>query len=173
MHSEIVLTLTGPDRVGVVEEVTSAVLGLGGNVTTSRMVRLGGEFAALMLVTVPQDRLSEVDSAFAQLTGEGYRIVSTATKPAEPRAGWVAYAVTVAGADHEGIVHGIAATMADAGINIESVETDVVEAPVTGSPLFTMNATVLVPPQLAEAEWTASLLDAGARSGVDVTVALA
>ncbi len=53
MRTDIVFTLTGTDRIGIVEEVTGVLLGLEGNVETSRMVRLGGEFALLMLVSLP------------------------------------------------------------------------------------------------------------------------
>jgi glycine cleavage system transcriptional repressor len=50
MRNHLVYTLTGSDRIGIVEEVTKMLLDHGGNVETSRMVRLGGEFAMLMLV---------------------------------------------------------------------------------------------------------------------------
>ena len=50
MQKTFVLTLTGPDRIGFVEKVTGLLLERGGNVETSRMARLGGEFAILMLV---------------------------------------------------------------------------------------------------------------------------
>ena len=56
MRTDIVMTLTGPDRVGIVEELTEALLGVRANVETSRMARLGGEFAVLMLVSVPSER---------------------------------------------------------------------------------------------------------------------
>ena len=47
----LVLTLTGPDRIGIVESVTGLLVARGGNVEMSRMARLGGEFAILMLVS--------------------------------------------------------------------------------------------------------------------------
>ena len=63
MRSTIVFTLTGSDRVGIVEEVTGVLLGLGGNVETSRMARLGGEFAMLVLLTLAAEKLGELDGA--------------------------------------------------------------------------------------------------------------
>src|SRR5690349_484048 len=61
MQRNFVLTLTGPDRIGVVETVTRLLLERGGNVETSRMARLGGEFAILMLVSVPSEQLTSID----------------------------------------------------------------------------------------------------------------
>ena len=53
MPKNIVLTLAGQDRIGIVERITKEVLNGGGNIVGSRMARLGGEFAMLMLVSVP------------------------------------------------------------------------------------------------------------------------
>jgi glycine cleavage system transcriptional repressor len=60
MQKNLVVTLTGQDRVGIVEQVTKKVLEYGGNVEASRMARLGGEFAVLMLVSIKADRLESL-----------------------------------------------------------------------------------------------------------------
>jgi len=174
MAASIVLTLTGPDRVGIVEEVTQALLALQGNVEGSRMARLGGEFAVLMLVSLPSERVAEMDGAFAKLVAEGYRIsTSTTEEAADKYAGWLPYRVSVTGADHEGIVHEIARGLSQQGISIESAETSTAAASTTGQPLFSMNALVLVPPQLDEASWMEALAEAGADANVDIEVSLA
>lgn len=58
MQTNFVLALTGPDRMGIVDEVMGLLLERGGNVETSRMARLGGEFAVLMLVSMPSEEFS-------------------------------------------------------------------------------------------------------------------
>jgi glycine cleavage system transcriptional repressor len=172
MRTDIVFTLTGTDRVGIVEEVTGAFLGLEGNVETSRMVRLGGEFALLMLVSLPAERFDELDSAVSTLVAEGYRVTTSPTRQAErPSGGWLPYQVTVTGADHEGIIHEIAGGLAKQGINIESMDTGTTEAPVSGAQLFSMTAVVLVPTTLAEDEWMTALAEAGDQANVDIEVA--
>lgn len=172
MRSNLVLTVTGADRVGIVEEVSKVLLDLGGNVETSRMARLGGEFAMLMLVSLSQEQLSALDDALADLTRRGYAVATATTQSGyeEAHPGWRPHRVEVQGADHEGIVHEIAAGLASAGISIESAETSTASAPVTGTPLFSMSALVMVPPQLDDAEWRAALEDAGRQSNVDVRV---
>lgn len=171
MSTGIVITLTGPDRVGIVEDVTRITLSFGGNVETSRMVRLGGEFAVLMLVSVPSaDR--DIEGAFAPLTAEGYRL--TISQTGKPSASASAlYTVEVVGADHEGIIHEIAAKLAAAGINIESMETGTVPSPITGTPLFAMKALIAVPAAIDEVGWMQALSAAGDAAGVDVTVTAA
>lgn len=171
MSSNIVFTLSGPDRVGLVEDVTRTFLELGGNVGTSRMTRLGGEFAMLVLVSLPEDSAEATEAAFQPFVDQGYRVTLTPARQVEAAYdGWAAYAVSVTGADHEGIVHEIAAQLSRAGINIESMETGATEAPVSGTPLFMMSAKVLVPPTLAEADWVAALDEAARRTGVDIEV---
>jgi glycine cleavage system transcriptional repressor len=172
MSTNVVFTLTGPDRIGIVEEVTRAFLDLGGNVGTSRMARLGGEFAILMLVELPENRASGLDSAFAPLVSQGYKVTvgQTDSAKADEHAGWLPYQVVVTGADHEGIVHEVAAGLSRLGINIESAETSTAAAPVSGAALFTMTAQVAVPPTLAETDWIAALSAAGDESNVDIEV---
>jgi len=168
MSTGIVITLTGPDRVGIVEEVTRITLGLGGNVETSRMVRLGGEFAVLMLTSMPAEE-SQVEAAFAPLVSQGYRLTVSATAPA-PASSVALYTVEVLGADHEGIIHEIARNLAAAGINIESMETGTVPSPITGTPLFAMKALVAVPASNGSDSWIGAVEEAGSQANVDVTV---
>lgn len=174
MRTGIVFTLTGPDRVGIVEEVTAALLRLGGNVETSRMARLGGEFAILMLVSLPKENVARVEPLFASLATQGYRVsVSEAPGSATGYEGWLPYRVQVTGADHEGIVNDIARGLAENGITIESMETAITPAPVSGAPLFTMTALVLAPPSLDVCAWTSAIDTAASHANVDVTVAAA
>jgi glycine cleavage system transcriptional repressor len=170
MQRQFVLTLTGPDRVGIVNDLTGLLLERGGNIETSRMARLGGEFAVLMLVTLPEERLAGLEQCLGPLTSQGYRVTTTpAEKPApQPPAGWLPYRIEVRGADHEGIIHEVARYLSAQGINIESAESETTPAPVSGSPLFAMTAQVLVPPGLAEKGWEAGLEEVRQRLNLDV-----
>ncbi|NTU72078.1 MAG: transcriptional regulator [Coriobacteriia bacterium] len=172
MRTTMVLTLTGPDRVGIVEEITGVLLGLGGNVETSRMVRLGGEFAVLVGVSLPAEKVAQLDAAVAHLTAEGYKVTTSVTdaSKASDLEGWAAYRVEVHGADHEGIVHEIAAGLSRQGISIESMETGTSSAPVSGIALFDLDALVRVPPGLSESEWMGALDEAGSHANVDIEI---
>lgn len=54
--NHIVVTASGPDKVGWVSALSKAVASEGGNVTFSKMVRLGQEFIILMHVSVPPEQ---------------------------------------------------------------------------------------------------------------------
>ncbi|MDO8964411.1 MAG: ACT domain-containing protein [Coriobacteriia bacterium] len=169
MRANIVLTLTGPDRIGVVEEATRVLLGLEGNIENSRMVHLGGEFAILALVSLPEVHIVALERAFAQMVGQGYKLTVTATEKAEPVAA-AQYRIEVEGADHEGIINGIARAISQLGISIETMDTATSEAPVSGAPLFSMNALVAVPRDLTGPDWRAELSAAAADADVDLSI---
>ena len=52
MQTSLVLTVIGPDRPGIVEQLSDQVLAVGGNWEESRMTRLAGKFAGLLRVSV-------------------------------------------------------------------------------------------------------------------------
>src|SRR4051812_13116702 len=151
MHSQFVLTLTGPDRIGIVERVTGLLLDRGGNVETSRMARLGGEFAVLMLVSMPAERAAGLEDDLEALTALGYKGTTTQAEHtyAEAHPGWPPYPIGVQGADHEGIIHQVARYLSERGINIEAMDSETTPAPISGAPLFMMTADVVVPPSLS------------------------
>ena len=173
MRTNIVFTLTGPDRIGIVEAVTKRLLVHGANVESSRMARLGGEFAMLMLVSLPAEQVDSLGSDVEDLIAQGYKVTTSQTHQtyAETHPGWLPFQIEVEGADHEGIVHQVARHLSERGINIESIETGVDHAPVSGTPLFTMTAIVAVPPGLANLEWQAALQETGDALNVEIRVA--
>ncbi len=173
MRANIVLTLTGKDRVGIVDELTQSLLNLGGNIETSRMARLGGEFAILMLVSLPTEQVGAVEPGLQNLVTQGYKITTNPTDSAPVQATWQAYRIEVLGADHEGIIHEITHLLSQHGINIESMETGTRPAPISGSPLFTMQALVAAPPESASTNWETQLEEMGDRLNVEIKVSAA
>ncbi len=170
MPRNFILTLTGPDRIGIVHEVTGLLLDRGGNVETSRMARLGGEFAILMLVSIPEGRFDGLDEGLEGLTARGYKVTTTPAERtyAQSHPGWRLYRIEVRGADHEGIVHEVAHFLSRLGINIESVDSETAPAPTSGVPLFAMTARVEVPPDLTAGAWEAGLEEIAGRMNVEI-----
>ena len=173
MPKNVVLTLTGRDKIGIVDSVTSVISKREGNVEASRMTRLGGEFAMLMLVSVPDKEFANLDQDFQQLRGEGYQLTLLQTEDDSKKyAGWLPYEIEVTGADHEGIIHEISHHLATQGINIENMDTSSAPAPMSGTPLFTMKGVVLVPPKLNFHVWSDALEEIGDNLNVNVKVGM-
>jgi len=174
MNKEIVLTLTGHDRVGIVKEITNIMVKHSGNVETSRMARLGGEFAMLALIALDNNDIPAFEADLQKLRNEGFQftLLPTQDDHAKKYFGWLPYQIEVLGADHEGIIYEIADHLAKQGINFEDVETTTSPAPMSGTPLFKMQATVLVPPDLPFHKWSDELDEIGDKLNVTVEVAL-
>jgi len=172
MQRNLVLTLTGPDRIGIVEEVTGLLVARGGNVEVSRMARLGGEFAILMLVSIPSEHIADLETDLEGLAARGYRVTTTQAQPtrAEAHPLWVPYRIEVHGADHEGIIQEVARYLARRGINIESMDSETTPAPISGVPLFAMTAEVAVTPDLVGQGWEAGLEDLSGHLNVEIRV---
>jgi glycine cleavage system transcriptional repressor len=174
MSKRFVLTLTGSDKIGIVEHVTELILDCGGDVQASRMARLGGEFAMMFLVSIPDGEAEDLSSKIENLSKDGFKVTVTETEwgVAARRKGWFPYRIEVRGANHEGIIHEISEHLSEQGINIESIETNVVPAPMSGTPLFTMEAIVVAPPELPKNVWEDELEDIADSLNVDVEVSV-
>lgn len=171
MNKHLVLTLTGHDRVGIVEHVTKLVFNYRGNVEESRMAHLGGEFAMLMLISVSDENILDLQQTLTNLQNENFTVTMCETKSTDTNkyAGWLPYELTVNGADHEGIIHRITRFLAEKKINIETMDTHMVKAPMSGTPLFLMDGIVVAPPDL-KLSWQDELIDIGDELNVDIEI---
>ena len=168
----LVISALGKDRPGIVNQLTAPITDSGCNILDSRMTVLGGEFAILMQISLSTEQHAGLDAALDFLSARGYRFTVAATAEVPPTAcpECLSYRIEVTGADHEGIVHDIAHQLSERGINIESMETETVQAPLSGTPLFAMTAVVAVPPALAGENWEAALEAEGDRLNLDIKV---
>jgi glycine cleavage system regulatory protein len=140
----LVLTLIGPDRPGLVESLASRVTDHGGNWLESRMAHLAGQFAGILRIEVPPDRVEALHAALAELEAEGLRVV--AESGARPADGDLrAMELELLGQDHPGIVRKVSEVLLGHGVNIEELATDNVSAPMAGGLLFSAKARLHVP----------------------------
>jgi glycine cleavage system transcriptional repressor len=172
MKNQMLVTVVGEDKPGIVARLTEVFVKHGANLEESRMSILGGEFAAIVLITLPEGRLDGLKQELSRLTNETLVITTKTTQPLDPNrfAGYSSYEISLNGADHEGIVHKVSGFLRDRSINIQSLDTDVVSAPVSGSPLFRMRAIVQVPPSTSLADLKNRLNQIGDQESVDILV---
>lgn len=172
MKTSLLITITSPDRPGIVERVTQAIVAGGGNWEESRMAHLGGDFAGIVKVSVPAERAASLAAALRGLADGELTVTVHEAHPSasQPPATGALYDLQLSGADHEGIVHAVSAYLAERGVNVETMETEVVPAPISATPLFRMNATISVPPRVLPAQLTADLARIADDLGVDICV---
>lgn len=174
MKRNVVITVMGTDRPGIVEMVTEILVEHGANIEKSRMARLGGEFAGIILVTIDD---SKIEGLLEDLEMLEERALEVTTKisgeaPTIQFVGYVPYELSISGADHEGIVHSIAEYLAAQGVNIEELSTNVTNAPISGTPLFSMRSIVEVPRRLRTPKLRDKLAKIADEQGVDIELKL-
>jgi glycine cleavage system regulatory protein len=169
--ADLVLTLIGPDRPGIVESVAEPIAAHGGNWLESRMAHLAGQFAGILRVEVPDEKASALGDALRRLESKGLRItVQSGPRPAAPAARR-ALVVDLVGLDRPGIVREISRVLAERGVNIEELVTDRTQAAMSAELLFRSRARVNVPDGLDASELRARLERLAADLMVQVTLA--
>jgi len=169
----VVLSVLGPDRPGLVADLTTYVNDREGSVEESRMLILGAEFGVLVLVSGSQGAVDKIVHEVDQLkTKTGADVIVRRTKsPEEHRRGERKPVLIVAESfDRVGIVRAIASKIHDLGLNIVDLETASVDAPFTGAQLFKIEARVDVPRGITVAKIRDAMEEVGAAEHLDVEV---
>ncbi len=140
----LVLTVIALDQPGLVERVAQCVADHGGNWLESRMSRMAGQFAGILRVAVPAEAQAELVDALQGLSAYGIRVL-LADSGIEPSCTWKPILLDLVGNDRPGIVRDITRLLAENGVNLESLITEVVPAPMSSEPLFHAEALLAVP----------------------------
>lgn len=145
MKSDFVLTFTSPDRPGVIEDLTQLVVDCGGNWEESRSARLCGDFAGIARVSIEEGSIAKFEQGLEKMQTKDIVAQVRKNTPQSKQMGTTPGALICSGADHEGIVSGVASRLAAMGVNVEEMETTVLAAPTTGTPLFQMQCQLTLP----------------------------
>lgn len=166
-----VLTAVGPDRPGIVSSLSAAILGAGGNLEDSRMAILGGEFALIVLLAAPAARAQDIEAA-ARASGEqlGLTVSLRPTRGVTAPRDFLSYRLRVSGVDQPGIVQLVTGVLAARHINVASLDTRLVNAPLSGTPTFVLDALVQIPPSASLPELRRSLTDVCEAENLDVSL---
>jgi glycine cleavage system regulatory protein len=163
--ASLILTVVGPDRPGLVRALAEAVAARGGSWLESRMSRLAGQFAGIVLVEAPDALLDDLRG----LERQGLRITAqtgTTTAPIPPASPRLA--LEVVGNDRPGIVRDISQVLAASEVNIEELTTGVVSGSFSGESLFRVTAFVRAPDATAVDAVRAGLEALGNELMVDI-----
>ncbi|MHB8863988.1 MAG: glycine cleavage system transcriptional repressor, partial [Pirellulaceae bacterium] len=114
MKTLLVVTITCPDRPGIVEQITQIVVRYSANWEDSRMARLGGDFAGIVMISVAPEEADALKHALLDLANPETTIAVKTTRADDPAVSspHTLCELQLTGADHEGIVHTISAFLA-------------------------------------------------------------
>jgi len=166
------LSAVGRDRPGIVAAIAEVLLRFGVNIEDSQMAILRGRFCMVLILRAPAGLERAALEAALEEVGRQLGLDSLALSPlreaAQPSQAEPSCLITVYGADHPGIVHAVAALLADRQVNITDLQTKV--AGEREQPLYVMFIEAALPPGLTAGELGELLAEVGRREGVEVTV---
>ncbi|CAM3741978.1 glycine cleavage system protein R [Rheinheimera salexigens] len=139
---QLVLTLIGQDKPGLVDHLATVVNENNGNWTASNLSHLAGYFAGILQLEVSEQDLPKLTQALEQITDLDIKIqhgiAHTLNEQQHLR-------FVITGNDRPGIVRELSSVIKHKGTNIIHFESSKQSAPNWGVPLFTAVATVELP----------------------------
>lgn len=166
---QLVITVLGNDRAGLVDALAGAITRNGGNWERSEMIELAGKFAGVVLVTVAPSKADALMADLDQIEASGLLNIEVA--PAGPSEQTVGrrYTVDITGQDHPGIVHEISRALAAGECSIDELSSAVVPAPMGGE-MFVAHAVVETLETMSRRDLQDLLEDVASDLMVDVDV---
>lgn len=151
---QLVLTIIGKDKAGLVEQLSRVINEHKGNWMASNLSHLAGFFAGIVQIEVAEQNLDTLTSALASIKDLDIRVQqgedSTLDKGQQLR-------FVITGNDRPGIVRELSTILSHKGANIVAFESSKQSAPNWGSPLFHALATIQLPAGIEREEVTAAL----------------
>jgi len=140
---QLVATVIGPDKPGIVEQLSLLALSHQANWLGSSMSELAGQFAGILQLAVPDDRFEPLTQALLALDGLHVSLVEGHEAIGSPRERQLELCVT--GNDRPGIVQQVSRQVRALEANILKLNTRCQSAPNWGVPLFVAELTVALP----------------------------
>lgn len=145
----LVLTVIGNDQSGLVDALADAIAVHGGSWDRSHMARVAGQFAGLVVLSVPDDNVSALTTSFDGLNAQGLLDVQVAiASVADDEVDASVMSLHLIGQDRPGIIREISSALASRDVSIVELDTETRSAPMSAELLFEARASLRIPPSL-------------------------
>ena len=168
---KIIINAFGPDKTGIVYQLSKIILGLNGNIENSKMIRMESDFAILMLVAISKNNISELENKLKEI--KDFNIYIKETDQFNKNIKYTKYTFAIDVADNEGIIYSFTELFKNKKINIEKMETEIKNAPISGFPMFILRTVIKIPNNLDIDDFKTSLKKIAKPNNVDYILELA
>jgi len=169
-HTSLVVSVVGPDRAGIVSQVSDRAQGFGANWAGSRMASLAGQFAGIVHFEVAPDKAEPLAAALRGLESSGLRVGIAKSDGAPASAGRRVVDLELVGDDRPGIIRDLSRNLAERGVSIEELHTQVVSGATATKHLFKVAARLHVPNALPNDELRRGLEALASEMMVDIAL---
>src|SRR5262245_29543409 len=136
MIKSLVVTVIGPDRPGLVSQLSDRARGFGANWAASRMASLAGQFAGIVHFEVPADRVKALAEALGELESAGLRVVIAESDVGTPPRNRRLVHLELVGQDRPGIMRDLSGALAERSVSIDELHTEIASAAMSAENLF-------------------------------------
>ncbi len=143
---KVILNANAKDRPGLVSEISGVIFSLNGNIAESKMLRLENIFSVIMAIQIPEKNKDKLDRKVKSIKNLNYTIQTL--KSFEQNNDSHKYLFTLECLDSEGIINHFTNYFNSQNINIDEMNTTTICAPTTGSLLFNLDSTIIVPAKM-------------------------
>lgn len=171
MKRYIILFLVAKDRPGIVDDVSTFLFERGANIEDSRMATMGGRFSMMILFSTQPAELETIKRDLDDLKRRGFEVsVHEAEDPTViPRhKAELPLKIEVMSMDHPGIVQKVVHVLHRNNVNIQSLNTQVTQAPLSGAPLFDLTLEAGVPAEVSIVKVKEQLTELAADMDLDL-----
>ncbi|MFT4727226.1 MAG: glycine cleavage system regulatory protein [Granulosicoccus sp.] len=144
----VVITLIGPDKIGIVQTISQTVTFHHANWLNSSMANLAGQFAGILEIEVDPDQRDALLKSLNSIEDCSLQIQTTSPVAASASA-QRQVTLELLGQDHPGIIHEITRVLSSLKLSIEELKTSTEDAPMSGGTLFRAFAVLNIPENMS------------------------
>ncbi len=147
MNLMLVMTVIGTDRPGLVDRLSTVIADHEGSWLESRMANLGGQFAGILRVRLPESQKDSLLASLEGLAADGLQVLvhGDQPQPVLPPVSGTWASLEVVGHDRPGIIREISRVLAGHEVNVEDLSTHTESAPMSADLLFRARFKVCLP----------------------------
>ena len=168
--ASLILTLVGPDKPGLVSALSEKVASFGGSWLESQMARLAGQFAGILLVSIPDSSIDAFATELQEFERDNLRLTIQRTGPEEAARSGQTLRLELVGHDRPGIVRDITRVLAERGVNIVELTTTVTSGSFSAEQMFQAVARLHLPNGIAADELKEVLENLGNELMIDIAL---
>ena len=165
MTKKIILNAFGPDKPGIVYNITKTITTYNGNIELSKMLQMESDFSLLMLIKIPHDKINNLfkDLDNIEELEINYKITTTNKQTSN----YTNFSFSISVADNEGIIYKFSDLFKKNKINIVNMDTFVKNAPNTGFPIFKLESILMIPNKLDLDKFKIDLKEIAEKNSID------
>ena len=163
---KLIINAFGPDKPGIVAKISKIIFSFNANIENSKMILLESDFTILMLISIDETKINQFKTELNKIDDLELSFKQT-LKRSNNELKYNKYSFTISVADNEGIIYLYSDLFKKNNINIEKMETEIDNAPISGFPMFVLSSILNIPYKLDIDIFKKSLKDIAQENNIE------